>query len=101
MTWDFCAEPAFQEKLDWIEAFVTDELRPLEHLLPTLSQDTRGRALDPLRDKVRAQGLWAAHLSEEYFCRSTSVLNRFAAAGAPAVAARYDERLKRAVSPGA
>jgi acyl-CoA dehydrogenase len=65
MTWDFCAEPAFQEKLDWIEAFVTGELRPLEHLLPTLSQDTRGRALDPLKDKVRAQGLWAAHLSEE------------------------------------
>jgi acyl-CoA dehydrogenase len=65
MTWDFCAEPAFQKKLDWISAFVADELCPLEHLLPTLSQEARARALDPLKAKVREQGLWAAHLSED------------------------------------
>src|SRR5260370_39359262 len=101
MTWDFGADPAFQEKLAWIEAFVTGDLSRLVHLLPALSQDARGKALGPLKDRVRAQGLWAADLSEEYSCRSASVLNRFAAAGAPAVAAWYDERLKRAVSPGA
>jgi len=56
MTWDFCAEPAFQEKLDGIEAFVTDELRALEHLLPTLSQDSRGRALDPRLKRAVSPG---------------------------------------------
>lgn len=65
MAWDFCAEPVFQEKLDWIGAFVTDELLPLEPLLSTLPEEAERRALEPLKDKVREQGLWAAHLSEE------------------------------------
>jgi hypothetical protein len=56
MTWDFCAEPAFQEKLGWVEAFVTGELRPLEHLLPTLSQDARRRAPGPRLSRAVSPG---------------------------------------------
>jgi acyl-CoA dehydrogenase len=65
MAWDFSAEPAFREKLDWVEAFVNGELLPLEPLLPTVSEEVRHRALEPLKEQVRGQGLWAAHLSKD------------------------------------
>ena len=32
MAWDFETEPEFQEKLDWIETFMKDEIEPLSHL---------------------------------------------------------------------
>jgi hypothetical protein len=65
MAWDFSPEPAFQKKPEWIGAFVTDDLLPLEPLLPTLPYDTQRKALEPLKGRVREQGLWAAHLDEE------------------------------------
>jgi acyl-CoA dehydrogenase len=60
MAWDFCTEPAFQAELDWMAAFVREEIWPLE----TLDLDTArlDRALRPLQDRVKARGLWAAHL---------------------------------------
>ena len=30
MAWDFATEPEFQEKLDWIDEFVRDEIEPLD-----------------------------------------------------------------------
>src|SRR5262249_23093725 len=30
MTWDFSTEPEFQEKLDWIDEFVTTEIEPID-----------------------------------------------------------------------
>jgi hypothetical protein len=42
MTRVFCAEPAFEGKVGWIEALVADELYALEHLPPTLSRDALG-----------------------------------------------------------
>ena len=30
MAWDFSTEPEFQEKLDWIDEFVRDEIEPLD-----------------------------------------------------------------------
>ena len=34
MAWDFETEPEFQEKLDWVDAFVRDEVEPLDLLWP-------------------------------------------------------------------
>ena len=31
--WDFETEPEFQEKLDWIDAFVREEVEPLDLVL--------------------------------------------------------------------
>ena len=30
MAWDFETEPEFQEKLDWADAFVREEVEPLD-----------------------------------------------------------------------
>ena len=65
MAWDFCASPDFQTKLDWIEQFVNDEVLPLEPLLSELTVDELTRLTDPLKRRVREQGLWAAHLPKE------------------------------------
>ena len=59
MAWDFSTEPEFEEKLVWMRAFVRDEVFPLETL--DLSYD-QVRAVRPLQEQVKAQGLWAAHL---------------------------------------
>jgi acyl-CoA dehydrogenase len=60
MAWDFSTEPEFQAQLDWMRAFVRDEIWPLETL--DLDQDQLDRALAPLQQQVRERGLWAAHL---------------------------------------
>ncbi len=62
MAWDFSTEPEFQRQLDWMAHFVREEIWPLETLLDELGTDGLGRAIAPLRDEVRAHGLWAAHL---------------------------------------
>ncbi len=66
MSWDFQTEPEFQEKLDWMQSFVRDEIIPLEGLAERW-RTPGGRATfmkitAPLKDEVRRQGLWAAHL---------------------------------------
>jgi acyl-CoA dehydrogenase len=66
MAWDFETEPEFEAKLAWMRTFVREEIMPLE----TLAQDFRepgGRELfqrivAPLKEEVKRQGLWAAHL---------------------------------------
>ncbi|KUI29318.1 acyl-CoA dehydrogenase family protein [Mycobacterium sp. GA-2829] len=65
MTWDFCPDTEFACKLDWIEQFVDEEILPLEPLLPELLPAEAARLLDPLKEQVKAQGLWAAHLPKE------------------------------------
>jgi acyl-CoA dehydrogenase len=66
MAWDFATEPEFEAKLDWMRGFVREEIIPLE----TLAEQWRtpeGRArfmaiTAPLKEQVKKQGLWAAHL---------------------------------------
>jgi acyl-CoA dehydrogenase len=65
MAWDFCADPDFQPTLDWITTFITEEVHPLEPLLPHLSAQDAAGLLAPLKDQVRDRGLWAAHLPKE------------------------------------
>jgi acyl-CoA dehydrogenase len=60
MAWDFATEPEFQQQLDWMAAFVREEIWPLETL--DLDQQRLDRALRPLQAQVRERGLWAAHL---------------------------------------
>jgi acyl-CoA dehydrogenase len=63
MAWDFSTEPEFEEKLHWMRDFVREEVFPLEVL--DLEDDTFRRIVRSLQEKVRAQGLWAAHLPPE------------------------------------
>jgi acyl-CoA dehydrogenase len=68
---DFRIDPEFQPKLDWMNRFIREEVEPLDVLFPAAStmydmHNEKARALiKPLRDKVRAEGLWACHLPPE------------------------------------
>jgi acyl-CoA dehydrogenase len=68
---DFRVDPDFQAKLDWIAKFVREELEPLDLLFPSAgamydTKNQKARALiAPLREQVKAQGLWACHLPPE------------------------------------
>jgi acyl-CoA dehydrogenase len=69
MSWDFETEPEFQEKLDWITEFVREEVEPLDVLFPgleftPLSGELR-EIVDPLKQRVRDEGLWACHLGPD------------------------------------
>ena len=63
MAWDFSTEPEFEEKLAWMRAFVRDEVFPLETL--DLPHDRFLEAIEPLQERVKEAGLWAAHLTPE------------------------------------
>jgi acyl-CoA dehydrogenase len=70
MSWDFETEPEFQEKLDWMNTFIREEVEPLDDLWP---DDIYPRPMDPavlkavrpLQAEVKARGLWACHLGPE------------------------------------
>jgi acyl-CoA dehydrogenase len=69
MTWDFSTEPEFQEKLDWIRQFRDEHIEPLDLLYGgrsffPLDDETRP-IVEPLKQRVRDEGLWAAHLGPE------------------------------------
>ncbi len=69
MAWDFETEPDFQAKLDWADTFVRDEVEPLDLVWPHQQfvplEGARRAAIDPLKQRVREQGLWATHLGPE------------------------------------
>src|ERR1700742_5121432 len=65
MPWDFSTEPEFEAKLEWMRAFVRENVWPLETLLDELGWEGLRRAAAPLQEQVKAQGLWAAHLDHE------------------------------------
>jgi acyl-CoA dehydrogenase len=62
--WDFSTDPEFERKLEWMRGFMQDEVYLLESL-EGVSEQQFARVLEPLRDEVKAQGLWAAHLPPE------------------------------------
>jgi len=63
MAWDFSTEPEFEKKLAWMREFVREEILPLETL--DLSRDQYARITAPLKEQVKEQSLWAAHLPPE------------------------------------
>ena len=69
MAWDFETDPEYQEKLDWAGQFVRAEVEPLDYLFPHQQfvpmTDGQRKIIDPLKDEVRRQGLWATHLGPE------------------------------------
>jgi acyl-CoA dehydrogenase len=69
MAWDFETDPEFQEKLDWVRHFVDNEVEPLDLLWPELNytplSDSLRKIVDPLKQRVRDQSLWACHLGSE------------------------------------
>lgn len=69
MAWDFSTEPEFEPKLAWIRDFVHDEVEPLEVAFPGCEflplDDERRAIVDPLKQQVREQGLWAPHLGPD------------------------------------
>lgn len=71
MAWDFETEPEFQQKLDWVDAFVREQVEPLD-----LAFRDAGSPYDrknpvfrkitaPLKEEVKRQGMWACHLGPE------------------------------------
>jgi acyl-CoA dehydrogenase len=68
MAWDFSTDPEFQAHLDWVDQFVREEVEPIDALFPDtdatydktnpLTRDL----VQPLQERVRERGLWAAHL---------------------------------------
>jgi acyl-CoA dehydrogenase len=68
MAWDFSTEPEFQEKLDWVEKFCREEIEPLDLVFPgaVRSRDPKIKAIvDPLKQQVKDQGLWALFLDKD------------------------------------
>jgi len=65
MGWDFSTEPEYQAKLDWARQFVREEIWPLETIFDELDQEQLDRAYAPLQERVKEEGLWAAHLDPE------------------------------------
>jgi acyl-CoA dehydrogenase len=64
-------DPEFQDKLDWMQRFVREEVEPMDLLFPSSgapydTKNAKARALlRPLQAQVKAQGLWACHLPPE------------------------------------
>jgi acyl-CoA dehydrogenase len=65
MSWDFETDPEFQKELDWVEAFVTEEVEPVDFLVEhawDMDDPVRQKLIPPLQERVRERGLWATHL---------------------------------------
>src|SRR5688572_1732672 len=60
--WDFETEPEFQAKLDWMRAFIDEQLVPLEPILQEVPRAEWKRVKAHLQDQVKAEGLWGAFL---------------------------------------
>jgi acyl-CoA dehydrogenase len=69
VAWDFRTDPEFQERLDWMDRFVREEVEPLDVLWGERAYHppdaTLRKIVDPLKDEVRRRGLWACHLGPE------------------------------------
>jgi acyl-CoA dehydrogenase len=63
MAWDFETEPEFEARLEWARGFVREEITPLELL--DVDQATLDRITAPMKEEVKRQGMWAAHLGPE------------------------------------
>ena len=71
MAWDFETEPDFQQKLDWVDTFVRDEIEPFDLAFPDpgapyeRKNPLYRKLTEPLKEEVRKRGLWACHLGPE------------------------------------
>jgi acyl-CoA dehydrogenase len=60
MAWDFTTDPEFAEKLEWMDAFVRDEVEPLDLVWGDKTfhplDDKLRKVVDPLKQQVRERG---------------------------------------------
>jgi acyl-CoA dehydrogenase len=66
--WSFETDPEYQAELDWAEAFVREEIEPLEFVIPSLTDTNdpvRQELVPALQARVKERGLWATHLGPE------------------------------------
>ena len=67
--WDFSTEPEFERQLEWMREFAREEIAPLDLVWPHHHHKAPApwlkKVIDPLKDEVRARGLWACHLGPE------------------------------------
>jgi acyl-CoA dehydrogenase len=66
VAYDFSPDPDFTDQLEWTHRFVVEEVEPLDLLLPgqhyAPPTPEIAKIVEPLKDQVRAHGLWALHL---------------------------------------
>jgi acyl-CoA dehydrogenase len=65
MSWSFETDPDTQKELDWVDAFVREEVEPLDHVLDSpynITDPKFIRLVRPLQQRVRERKLWACHL---------------------------------------
>src|SRR5687768_15625026 len=65
MDWWFETDPAFAEQLAWVDAFVRDEVEPLDFVVAhpvDMADPVRRRLVRRLQAEVQRRGLWACHL---------------------------------------
>src|ERR1700761_760584 len=69
---DFSIDPDLKKKIDWIRAFVQQEIEPLDVLYDynanapyDIENPELVKVIKELQQTVRAQGLWAPHLDGE------------------------------------
>ncbi|MGH2830461.1 MAG: acyl-CoA dehydrogenase family protein, partial [Actinomycetota bacterium] len=69
MVWEFETDPEFEAHLEWMRAFVEEEVEPLDLLWGELHHASPPpwlrEVIDPLKQQVRDRGLWACHLGPE------------------------------------
>jgi acyl-CoA dehydrogenase len=69
VAWDFSTDPDFQQRLDWMDGFVREEIEPIDALWGNRAyhppDPTLRRIVDPLKAEVRRRGLWACHLGPD------------------------------------
>src|SRR6202030_4021566 len=61
-------EADFQAQLDWVDAFVREEVEPLDFVLGhpcDVKDPRRNKLVRPLQQEVRKRKLWACHLTPE------------------------------------
>lgn len=66
--WSFETDPDYQADLDWADAFVREEVEPLEFVIPHIldvHDPVRQALILPLQARVKERGLWATHLGPE------------------------------------
>lgn len=68
MAWDFETPADIQERLDWADAFVREEVEPLDRLIKNprgIEDPVRARLIPRLQEIVKARGMWACHLEKK------------------------------------
>jgi acyl-CoA dehydrogenase len=71
MAWDFETDADFQRQLDWMDAFVREEIEPIGLIWNKgtdpfdVRNPTTCALIKPLQDEVRKRELWACHLTPD------------------------------------